>query len=166
MLDKLRLIEQPSNRKALCIVIGLTTAQQLSGNFSIMQYLESLFTKIKIIDLNAATIIALIVGLLSGSIVTTMVEKVGRRKLLITSTFGLWITLVIYSGYFSLIKTFPDYLAIDILAIIDMICYQVSYQLDLGMLTNTLLGELLNYFPRKFIFHGSKKYCRSHRYDF
>ncbi|KAF3423467.1 hypothetical protein E2986_10665 [Frieseomelitta varia] len=139
VLDKLRLMELLSNRKALCIVIGLDTVQQLSGNFSIMQYLESLFTKIKTIDLNVATIIALIVGLLSSSIVTTMVEKVGRRKLLISSTFGLLITLVIFSDYFSLIKTFPDYLVIDILAIIDVICYQLSYQLGLGTLTNTLL---------------------------
>ncbi|KOX81112.1 hypothetical protein WN51_10037, partial [Melipona quadrifasciata] len=52
-LDKLRLIKQPSNRRALCIVI-----------------------------------------LLPGTIATTMVEKVGRRKLLITSMFGSWVTSV------------------------------------------------------------------------
>lgn len=72
-MDKLRLMEQPSNRKALCIVIKLTTVQQLSGNFSIMQYLK--FTKMKTVDLNAATIIALIVGLLSGIIATTWWKK-------------------------------------------------------------------------------------------
>ena len=142
-LDKMRLMKQPSNKRALCIVIGLTTAQQLSGNFSTMQYLESLFTKMKTINSNAATIIVLIVGLLSGTIATAMVEKVGRRKLLITSTLGLWVTLVFFSSYFGFVKIFPNSpLILDSLAVIDVICYQISYQLGLGTLTNALLGEL------------------------
>lgn len=141
-LDKMRLMKQPSNRRALCIVIGLTTAQQLSGNFSTMQYLESLFTKMSTINSNAATIIVLIVGLLSGAMATVLVEKIGRRKLLIISTLGLWITLVIFSSYFNVIKNFPDCLILDILAVIDVICYQISYQLGLGTLTNAFLGEL------------------------
>ncbi|KAK1137402.1 hypothetical protein K0M31_001913 [Melipona bicolor] len=90
-LDKLRLIKQPSNRRALYIVIS----QRCSND--------------------------------------------GGKSWKTKAPDNIYVWIV---GYFSLIKTFLDYLIIDILAVIDVIWYQVSYQLDLGTLTNGLLGEL------------------------
>ncbi|KOX79494.1 Facilitated trehalose transporter Tret1 [Melipona quadrifasciata] len=141
-LDKMRLMKQPGNKKALCIVVGLTTAQQLSGNFSTMQYLELLFMKMKTIKSSVATIIVLAVGLLSGTAATVMVEIFGRRALLIISTLGLGITLGILTSYFALVQHISGSSTLDILAVTDIIFYQLFYQLGLGTLTNVLIGEL------------------------
>lgn len=141
-LDKMRLMKQPGNKKALCIVVGLTTAQQLSGNFNTMQYLELLFMKMKTIKSSVATIIILTVGLLSGTAATVMVEIFGRRALLIVSTLGLAITLGILTSYFALVQRIPDSSILDIVAVTDTIFYQLFYQLGLGTLTNVLIGEL------------------------
>ncbi|XP_043528708.1 sugar transporter ERD6-like [Frieseomelitta varia] len=140
-LDKIRLMKQPSNRRALCIVIGLITAQQLSGNFCTMQYVESLLTKI-LFPGPYATSTSVLMLRLSFSILTTVsVETVGRRKFLITSTFGLWLTLSVLSCYLGFFRKLND-MGIDNLAFIDVICYQLLYQFGLGTLTNALLGEL------------------------
>ncbi|CAD1471412.1 unnamed protein product, partial [Heterotrigona itama] len=141
-LGRLRLMKQPCNVRALCIIIGLTAAQQFSGNFSTMQYLEVLFTKAKTIDSNIATIIVLSLGLISGTIATATVEKAGRRCLLMISTLGSSVMLLMISGYFGFIATYGDVSGIDFVPIVIVILFQIAYQVGLGTLTNALLGEL------------------------
>ncbi|XP_076235998.1 facilitated trehalose transporter Tret1 isoform X2 [Calliopsis andreniformis] len=140
---RLRMLLLRSNVKALSIVIGLVAAQQLSGNFSTMQYLQVLFNKADVgIDSNAATIVVLGVGLISGSLATATVEGAGRRLLLIVSTLGSAITLAILAVYLMLDAKEVDVSAVNLLPIIDVIIFQVAYQIGLGTLTNALIGEL------------------------
>ncbi|XP_011494440.1 PREDICTED: facilitated trehalose transporter Tret1-like [Ceratosolen solmsi marchali] len=120
------------NRRALLIVMGLILGQQLSGNFSTMQYLEHMFLEAKIgIDSHMATIIVLAVGLVSGALSTLMVEGAGRRPLLIYSSFGLMVNA---SG--------ADISSLNLLPVVDVIVFQVVYQIGLGTLPNLLIGEL------------------------
>ncbi|XP_029039433.1 facilitated trehalose transporter Tret1-like isoform X1 [Osmia bicornis bicornis] len=140
---KLRMLFLPNNAKALSIVIGLVAAQQLSGNFSTMQYLEVLFKKAEVgIDSNFATILVLAVGLVSGGLATATVEGAGRRLLLMISTFGSFVTLAILAIYLMLDEKGIDVSAVNLLPVIDVIIFQVTFQIGLGTLTNTLIGEL------------------------
>lgn len=142
-LAKLRMLLLPNNAKALCIIIGLIAAQQLSGNFSTMQYMEVLFKKAAVgIDSNLATILVLAVGLISGSLATATVEGAGRRPLLMISTFGSCLTLVILAIYLMLDNRGIDVTVVNILPVIDVIVFQVAYQIGLGTLPNALIGEL------------------------
>ncbi|CAK9821297.1 Facilitated trehalose transporter Tret1 [Anthophora retusa] len=140
---KLRMLFLPNNAKALCIVVGLITAQQLSGNFSTMQYLEMLFKKAAVgIDSNVATILVLVVGLISGALATATVEGAGRRPLLMISTFGSFVTLVILAVYLMLDMRGIDVSVVNLLPVVDVIIFQVTFQIGLGTLPNALIGEL------------------------
>ncbi|XP_068983678.1 facilitated trehalose transporter Tret1-like [Bombus flavifrons] len=140
---KLRVILQRNNRKALFIMLGLIMAQQLGGNFITMQYLEVLFSKTTIgIDTNVATILVLAVGLISGTLSTLTVESLGRRKLLILSTLGSCFTLIILATYLLLDQHKIDVSIVSAIPVIDLIIYQVMFQIGLGTLPNVLLCEL------------------------
>ncbi|XP_032678590.1 facilitated trehalose transporter Tret1-like isoform X2 [Odontomachus brunneus] len=142
-VGKLKLMLLPSNARALSIILGLVAAQQLSGNFSTMQYLEVLFKKAAIgIDSNLATILVLAVGLVSGGLSTATVEGAGRRPLLIVSTLASSITLAILAIYLMLDGRGVDVSAANLLPVVDVIVFQVGFQLGLGTLPNALIGEL------------------------
>ncbi|XP_066594690.1 facilitated trehalose transporter Tret1-like isoform X3 [Prorops nasuta] len=141
--EKLKLILVPNNKRALCIVLALIAAQQLSGNFSTMQYLEVLFKKAEVgIDSNIATIVVLAVGFVSSSLATATVEGAGRRPLLIASTLGSTVTLATLAIYLMLDEQGIDVSAMNLLPVIDVIVFQVTYQIGLGTLPNALIGEL------------------------
>ncbi|KAG5319189.1 TRET1 protein, partial [Pseudoatta argentina] len=142
-MGKLKLMLLPSNARALGIILSLIATQQLSGNFSTIQYLEVLFKKAAIgIDSNVATILVLAVGLISCGLSTATVEGAGRRPLLIASTLGSSITLAILAIYLMLDERGVDVSAANLLPVIDVIIFQVAYQIGLGTLPNALIGEL------------------------
>jgi len=142
-MGKLKLMLLPSNARALGIILSLIATQQLSGNFSTIQYLEVLFKKAAIgIDSNVATILVLAVGLISCGLSTATVEGAGRRPLLIASTLGSSITLAILAIYLMLDERGIDVSAVNLLPVIDVIIFQVAYQIGLGTLPNALIGEL------------------------
>lgn len=143
VLSKLKLMLLPTNRRALCIILGLIVAQQLSGNFSTMQYLEVLFDRASVgIDSNIATILVLAVGLVSGACSTATVEGAGRRPLLIFSTLGSSITLAILAIYLMLDARNVDVSSANLLPVVVVIFFQVAFQIGLGTLPNALIGEL------------------------
>ncbi|XP_018396522.1 PREDICTED: facilitated trehalose transporter Tret1-like isoform X1 [Cyphomyrmex costatus] len=142
-MGKLKLMLLPSNARALGIILSLIATQQLSGNFSTIQYLEVLFKKAAIgIDSNVATILVLAVGLISCGLSTATVEGAGRRPLLIVSTLGSSVTLGILAIYLMLEERGIDVSAANLLPVIDVIIFQVAYQIGLGTLPNALMGEL------------------------
>ncbi|XP_026667970.1 facilitated trehalose transporter Tret1-like [Ceratina calcarata] len=142
-LAKLRMLFLPNNLKALCIVLGLIAAQQLSGNFSTMQYLEVLFKRAAVgIDSNIATIVVLAVGLVSGAMSMATVEGAGRRPLLMISTFGSFLTLAVLAIYLMLESKGVNVSAVGVLPVVDVIVFQVAFQIGLGTLPNALIGEL------------------------
>ncbi|XP_043499800.1 facilitated trehalose transporter Tret1-like isoform X3 [Polistes fuscatus] len=143
VLNKLKLMLLPTNSRALCIILGLIAAQQLSGNFSTIQYLEVLFKRSSVgIDSNIATILVLAVGLVSGACSTATVEGAGRRPLLIFSTIGSSITLAILAIYLMLDARKVDVSSANFLPVGVVILFQVAFQIGLGTLPNALIGEL------------------------
>lgn len=142
-LEKLKMLVQPTNGKALGIVIGLIAAQQLSGNFSTMQYLEVLFKDAAVgIDSNLATILVLAVGLVSCAFATATVEGAGRRPLLIASTLGSALSLAILAIYLMLDHRGLDVSSANLLPVVVVILFQIAFQIGLGTLPSALIGEL------------------------
>lgn len=139
----IQLLMRVRNRRALLIIMGLILGQQLSGNFTTIQYLETMFKSAKIgIDSHMATIIVLAVGLVSGAIATMTVENAGRRPLLIYSSFGCAVTLLILGTYLTVNASGTDVSAVNLLPVIDVIIFTVVYQIGLGTMPNLLIGEL------------------------
>ena len=146
-LTKLELILQRSNRKALFIMLGLIVAQHLSGNFITMQYMQVIFSKITMnIEPQQATILVLCVNHISNAITNIKVESLERRVFLVMSTLGSCFTLIILANYLMLHEYKSDVSTVSTFPAIDLIIYQIMFQIGLGTLPNVLLNEL---FPRK-----------------
>ncbi|XP_033180318.1 sugar transporter ERD6-like isoform X2 [Bombus impatiens] len=142
-MTKLQVILHRNYRKALYIMLGLTMAQQLSGNFITTQHLEVLLRKTTIvIDPHEATILVLFVSFVSGSLISFALQFVGRRTLLLLSTGGTSITLIILAIYLVLFGNLLEASNVSIIPVIDLIIYQVLFEIGLGTLPNVLLCDL------------------------
>lgn len=89
------LIATKGNTKALYLSLGLVTAQQLCGINAVLFYSQTIFTS-SAGSLGGAesTIIIGVVMLLSSGITPLVVERLGRRLLLLASAVGMIIGLV------------------------------------------------------------------------
>ncbi|XP_074111361.1 facilitated trehalose transporter Tret1 isoform X3 [Cotesia typhae] len=140
---KVRHLLSSNNRKAFFMVLMLIVVQQLSGNFTTMQFLTQLFDEAKVgIDVNIATIIVFAVGLVSGTLATMSVERAGRRKLLMWSSFSCAATLTILATYLYLKHLNYPVEFIKVLPLIVIVLFQIVYQIGLGTLPNALIGEV------------------------
>ncbi|XP_048268163.1 facilitated trehalose transporter Tret1-like isoform X2 [Bombus terrestris] len=146
-LTKLKLILQRSNRKALFIMLGLIMAQHLSGNFITVQDLQLVLREARVVnDLYEGMIAMQFIKFLSNGLTMFMVDSFGRRKLLLLSTFGSSLTLIIRATYLLLRLYKIDVSIFSLLPVIDLIIYEIVFQIGLGTIPYVLLGEL---FPTK-----------------
>ncbi|XP_050593255.1 facilitated trehalose transporter Tret1-like [Bombus affinis] len=145
-LTKLELILQRSSRKALFIMLGLTMIQHLTENPKATQYLETLLSqKSSVIHPYGATLVQ-VICLISGAFTLSAVEFVGRRRLLLLSTSGSCLTLLlleIYQWFAENKYVDPD---VSVLPVIGLIINQIVFPIGLGTIPNVLLCEL---FPTK-----------------
>ncbi|XP_033364343.1 facilitated trehalose transporter Tret1-like [Bombus vosnesenskii] len=139
---KLRAILQRSNRKALFIMLGLTMAQHLSGNYITTQYLKMLLSKTAVALNPYKTTLAIhIISILSGGFTIATVEYLGRRTLLIMSTLGTCCPLIILANYLLLVEHKFD-VSISSIPISNLVTQQIMFQIGLGTLPNVLRCEL------------------------
>lgn len=133
-----------SLRRGFIIAMTLNALQQLSGIGAILSYAGPLF------DAAGASLsgdmIAILIGLvkLFGVILAaTVIERAGRRPLLMTSTLGGSIPLLLLGGFFYL-KNANSSLVDHILwlPIVTAISYAVSYAFGLGVIPNAFMSEL------------------------
>ena len=112
-----------------------------------MQYMQVIFSKITMnIEPQQATILVLCVNHISNAITNIKVESLERRVFLVMSTLGSCFTLIILANYLMLHEYKSDVSTVSTFPAIDLIIYQIMFQIGLGTLPNVLLNEL---FPRK-----------------
>ncbi|KAH3816091.1 proton myo-inositol cotransporter-like [Dreissena polymorpha] len=101
----MKIMRTPSVRKALIVGCGLQLFQQLSGINTVMYYSATI---IKMSGIrNQTDAIWLAAGTAGVNFVFTivalfLVERLGRRKLIISSLFGVWVSLVVLAIGFQL----------------------------------------------------------------
>lgn len=98
------LFKVSSNRKALFIVLGLRAAQQFSGTMAITFYAKTIFSESGNISATTATMLYFSIQLCLSIISSIIVDKSGRRPLLIISMIGAAISLLIEGIYFYIAK--------------------------------------------------------------
>ncbi|XP_023024190.2 facilitated trehalose transporter Tret1-like [Leptinotarsa decemlineata] len=138
------LFNRPVLRKAMMVALVANMTQHLSGVAVIMPFLGPLFTEAGT-QLSGNTV-AIIVGIVKVSVfylTTHIVERIGRRPLLLFSSCSSGIPLFLLGLYFFWKNNNSDFIEnIRLLPIVSILTYVVVYSLGLGPIPMAMIGEL------------------------
>lgn len=138
------LFTNKSNVKAMLIVVGLKSAQQLSGISAFLVYSELIFTDADgYLSPAVSAIIFGAVQLASSAFSAIAVDYVGRKPLLITSCIGSAIALAAQGTYFYLQQeTTYDMTHLSWVPITSMLVFIVMYCYGLGAIVFMMPSEM------------------------
>ncbi|XP_039760459.1 facilitated trehalose transporter Tret1 isoform X2 [Pararge aegeria] len=134
-----------SNFKAFYISCALVFFQQFSGINAVLFYMTDIF-KASGTDMepSVATIIIGAVQLVASFITPFVVDRLGRRILLLISTCGTSIGLALLGMFFLLLHVeSPAVATISFLPVLALVLFIVTYCWGLGPLPWAVMGELL-----------------------
>ncbi|XP_063914995.1 facilitated trehalose transporter Tret1-like isoform X2 [Zophobas morio] len=140
----LDLFTTKSNRKAVYIIMVLRGAQQFSGATAITFYTQSIFKEAgEDISSELATIIYYTVQFLLNILCNSIVDKAGRRPLLILSLLGSALALFVEGTYFFIkTQTTIDVAPFSFLSVISLIGFVVFFSSGMQSIPILMLGEL------------------------
>ncbi|GJQ86903.1 hypothetical protein Trydic_g11775 [Trypoxylus dichotomus] len=128
--------------KALRLSIGLMVIQQATAITVINYYMQSIFEKS---GSNATPQVSVIIvgsiQVLGTFLSTLVVDRLGRRPLLLVSTIFTSLSLYILGLYFYLMET-KDLSIVSWLPIATLILYMLAYNLGIGPLAFAVMGEI------------------------
>ncbi|XP_075986337.1 facilitated trehalose transporter Tret1-like [Anticarsia gemmatalis] len=133
-----------ANRQSLFITLTLCTLQQTSGVAAVLFFATTIFKLAgSSIRPDLATILVGTTRLVASMIAPTVVERAGRRILLLTSTAFCAISLSLLGTYFYLDRI-QSYIISDIrwLPLMAFIMYFFSYEIGFGTMPSALVGEM------------------------
>ncbi|KAI3464944.1 hypothetical protein Pfo_021607 [Paulownia fortunei] len=131
----------------LMIGIGLLVLQQLAGTNGVIFYSTTIFESAGISSSNAATVGVGAIQVIATAVSTWLVDKTGRRILLIVSSSGMTLSLLLVAVSFFL----KDFVAEDsslygilgILSVVGVVCMIVSFSLGMGPIPWLIMSEIL-----------------------
>lgn len=138
------LFSTPGNRRAVLISFGLQLTLQFSGIAAIESYTQEILHQSESsIPSGIAVIILSVVQLIAGMFAAALVDRLGRKPLLLVTTFFAGVTLSVTTGFF-LMKYYYEFEMerLGIVLVISIICYELSIALGLSPLPYMMLGEL------------------------
>lgn len=132
------------NIKGLYIVLGLLTCGSLCGSQAIIGYAETIFKEVGG-DLGASetSIVLSVVQLAAAIISSAIVDKIGRRPLLLVSTIGVTICNIIVGMYFFL----TNHQQIDLsrfswIPVAAIMIFVTSYSIGLATVPFAIISEV------------------------
>ncbi|CAH0564579.1 unnamed protein product [Brassicogethes aeneus] len=128
--------------KALKITTGLLILQQMSGMPVVQSFLETIFKSAGgSIPSDKAPIIIAIIQLLISILTTNLAERLGRKTLMLISTAGTSISLIIIGIFFYFQNKGYNFSTVSLLPIISLVSYTISYSLGLSGIPWVIIGE-------------------------
>lgn len=133
-----------SNRKALYIMMGSRGAQQFSGTIAIIFYAQIIFKEAgDSISPAVASIIYFSVQLVLSGVCSVIVDKTGRKPLMIISVIGTGLALFTEGMYFCLKNTTDiDVSRYSLIPVVALITCVIMFALGLQTIPVILLGEI------------------------
>lgn len=134
------------NRRSLVIIFGLATMQYLCGNSAIMDYSQTIFSKIhSSLEAHEISIVLAVVSLVSVLIGNYCIDMVGRKPLLLVSVGGTGICTTVVGLYFFLERHAVDVTSVGWVPITSLMLFKVCHGLGLSIVVFALLAEM---FPK------------------
>ncbi|KAF2884954.1 hypothetical protein ILUMI_21231 [Ignelater luminosus] len=133
-----------SNRKAGIIIMGVRAVQQFSGVNAIAFYAQIIFDQAKTdISPSSATSIYFAVQLIVAICSSILVDKLGRRPLLIVSVIGSGFFLAAEGLYFYFqTQTNFEVSKLSFLPLTSLLLYVIIFNLGMGTIPVLMLSEL------------------------
>lgn len=132
-----------SNLMALFISLSLMLFQQFSGINAVIFYAQSIFDAAgSSLAPSICTIIVGVVQVVMTVASALLIEKAGRRLLLLQSSVIMGLCLVMLGVYFMLKEGGSDVANISFLPLMSVVLFIVSFSLGLGPLPWLLMGEI------------------------
>ncbi|CAL9125522.1 unnamed protein product [Musa textilis] len=125
--------------KALIIGAGLVFFQQVTGQPSVLYYAATILQSAGFSAASDATRVSILLGLLKlimTGVAVLVVDRLGRRPLLIGGVSGIAISLFLLSSYYTLLKALPA------VAVIALLLYVGCYQLSFGPIGWLMISEI------------------------
>ncbi|XP_073137015.1 sugar transporter ERD6-like 6 [Henckelia pumila] len=131
----------------LMIGIGLLIFQQLSGTNGVIFYSATIFKSAGISSSNVATVGVGTIQFLATAVSTWLVDRTGRRVLLLVSSSGMAISFFVVSISF-FVKGFVAedsslYDIFGILSVVGVLCLMVCFSLGVGPIPWLIMSEIL-----------------------
>lgn len=137
------LFQDPANVRALIVSLGLMIFQQFSGINAVIFYSNTIFASAgSSLDPNISNIIVGVVQVIVTGIATILVDKAGRRALLLFSDFVMALCLGVLGFYFFLKERGDDVSQISFLPLLSVVFFIVVFSLGYGPIPWMMVGEL------------------------
>nr|XP_023886669.1 sugar transporter ERD6-like 4 [Quercus suber] len=128
----------------LTIGIGLLVLQQLSGINGVFFYSSNIFESAGLSSSNVATLGLGVIQVLATGITTWLVDKAGRKLLLIISSTGMTLSLLLVAVAFYLEDIVSEDSSIfGILSLVGLVALVISFSLGVGAIPWLIMSEIL-----------------------
>ncbi|KAL5129711.1 D-xylose-proton symporter-like 2 [Glycine soja] len=125
--------------KALWIGAGLVLFQQITGQPSVLYYAGSIFQSAGFSGASDATRVSILLGvfkLIMTGVAVVVVDKLGRRPLLLGGVSGIVISLFFLGSYYIFLDNTP------VVAVVGLLLYVGSYQISFGPIGWLMIAEI------------------------
>ncbi|CAL9100306.1 unnamed protein product [Musa acuminata var. zebrina] len=140
-------LKQKRYKLPLMIGIGLLVLQQLSGINGILFYASNIFKAAGLTNGNLATCGLGAIQVVATGVTTWLLDRAGRRILLIISTIGMTLSLLLVSVAFFLEGAFSEeshsYYVLSILSLVGLVAYVIAFSLGVGAIPWIIMSEIL-----------------------
>lgn len=132
-----------ANFMALIISLALMLFQQFSGINAVIFYAQSIFEAAgSTLDPALCTIIVGVVQVVMTVASALLIEKAGRRILLLQSSVMMGLCLIMLGVYFSLKEGGTDVSKISVLPLGSVVLFIICFSLGFGPIPWMMMGEL------------------------
>lgn len=139
----LSLVTNRVNRMALICSLGLMFFQQFSGINAVIFYTNNIFEAANSqMNPSLATIIVGIVQTLATIVSSLLIEKAGRKILLIQSCIIMGICLIVLGVYFKLQADMVDVSSLGWIPLVCLVLFIISFSLGFGPIPWMMMAEL------------------------
>ncbi|XP_050310096.1 facilitated trehalose transporter Tret1-like isoform X2 [Anthonomus grandis grandis] len=138
------LVLDKSNRVALTIMTVLNLGQHYSGITIMVMNLHTILDEAgsKYIESDVAAIIFAVIMIVGGSTASVIIDRFGRKFLLIASGLSTGVILAIITVYFQLKNTGYDVSGVSWIPAVGCMVYAATFKLGLGLVPIVLTAEI------------------------
>lgn len=135
-----------SNRIACMVMFGLRIIQQLSGTSAISLYMQTIFKKsTDIMSKQLASILIFGLQLSVNFTAVLIVDKIGRKPLLIISCIGCTLNLIIIGIYFTVQDlTDLNLASFNFIPLVCVVLFTISFAIGQGNVVNLMISEMFS----------------------